>query len=117
MKITERASGDVTVLDLDGLLVGGDGTQLLKDKINSLVVQGRTRVVINLGAVSQIDSSGLGELCTCLTTISRAGGALKLINLGTRSKELLAITRLVTVFDTFDSEAAALGSFGPAAIA
>ncbi len=113
MKITERASGDVTVLDLDGPLVGGGGTQLLKDKVNSLMLQGRARLVINLGGVAQIDSSGLGELCTCLTTVSRAGGALKLFNLTKRNQELLSITRLVTVFDTFDSEAAAVGSFGP----
>ncbi len=89
---------------------------MLKDKVNSLALQGRTRVVINLGAVAQIDSSGLGEICSCLTTVSKAGGALKLFNLTKRNKELLSITRLVTVFDTFDSEAEAVGSFGPATV-
>ena len=115
MHITERTSGDVTVLDLHGSLVGGGDTQLLKDKINSLVQQQRNRIVINLAAVGFIDSSGLGEMCTCLTTVSRANGALKLTNLTKKNKDLLSITRLLTVFDTFDSEAEALGSFGSAA--
>jgi anti-sigma B factor antagonist len=114
MTITQRSVGDVTVLDLQGPLVGGAGTVGLKDKINSLVVQKLTRVVINLGGVAQIDSSGLGELCTCLTTVSKASGALKLLNVTKRNQELLSITRLVTVFDTFDSEAEAVASFGPA---
>lgn len=117
MKITERAVGDVTVLDLDGPLVGGPGTDGLKDKMNSLVVQKLTRIVVNLGGVAQIDSSGLGELVTCLTTVRKAGGTLKLLNLTKRNHELLSITRLVTVFETFDSEAAAVSSFGPAASA
>src|SRR3989442_1199389 len=105
MEIVQRAVGDVTVLDLSGPLVGGTGTTLLKDKVNSLVLQNLSRIVVNLGGVAQIDSSGLGELCTCLTTVSRAGGALKLLNLTKRNKDLLSITRLVTVFDTYDSEA------------
>ena len=115
MTITERAAGDVTVLDLTGPLVGGPGTQLLKDKVNSLVVQDRRRIVVNLAGVAQIDSSGLGEICTCLTTVSRAGGGLKLLNLTRRNQDLLAITRLVTVFETFDSEADAVASFSQSA--
>ena len=115
MTINERTSGDITVLDVEGSLFGGDGTQLLKDKVNSLVVQQRTRVLINLGNVPYIDSAGLGELCSCLTTISKANGILKLANVTRKNKDLLSITRLATVFDTFDSEADAIGSFSPVA--
>jgi anti-anti-sigma regulatory factor len=73
MNITQRSVGDVTVLDLEGALVGGPGTVGLKDKVNRLVFQKLPRVVINLGGVAQIDNSGLGELCTCLTTVSKTG--------------------------------------------
>lgn len=113
MQITERSAGHVTVLDLNGPLTGGGGTQRLKDKVNSLVLQKLTNVLINLGEVAFIDSSGLGEIVSCLTTVSKAGGKLKLVNLTKRNHELLSITRLATVFDTFDSEPEAIKSFGP----
>jgi len=116
MKITERASDIVTVLDLDGKLVAGDGTQLLKDKINSLVFQNRRELLINLGNVPYIDSSGLGELVACLTTVTRAGGHLKLSRANERNRDLLALTRLLTVFDVFDSEADAVRSFASASV-
>ena len=115
MQITERAMGQTTILDVSGPLSGGDGTTLLKDKVNSLVVQKLTRIVINLADVAHIDSAGLGELVTCLTTVSKAGGRLKLLNLTKRNKDLLSITRLVTVFETFDSEEEAVASFGTTA--
>lgn len=111
MTITERTSGNVTVLDLDGDLLAG-GTHLLRDKINSLVLQRRTNILINLAKVSYIDSGGLGELCRCLTTVSKADGKLKLQNLTSKNEHLLSITRLVTVFDSFDNEAEAVKSFG-----
>jgi anti-sigma B factor antagonist len=114
MQITERAVGNVTILDLSGPLTGGGGTERLKDKVNSLVLQKRVQLVVNLGGVAQIDSAGLGEIVTCLTTVSKAGGKLKLLNLTKRNQDLLSITRLVTVFDTFDSEADAVRSFGAA---
>ena len=115
MVITERTVGHVTVLDLNGPLTGGSGTERLKDKINSLVLQNLPNILINLGEVAMIDSSGLGEIVTCLTTVRKAGGTLKLVNVTKRNKELLSITRLVTVFDTFDSEAEAIKAFSPAA--
>ena len=115
MQITERVNGSVTVLDLNGPLVGGSGTERLKDKVNSLVSQLRSQIVVNLGGVAVIDSSGLGELVACHTTVSKQSGRLALINLTKRNQDLLTITRLVTVFESYDSEADAVKSFGPAA--
>ena len=108
--MTERQTGAVTVLDLTGQLTIEQGAQLLKDKINSLIIQGRTAVVLNLAGVSYIDSGGLGQLVSSHQAIARTG-ALKLLHVGKRNHDLLSITRLVTLFDTFDSEEAALGSF------
>ena len=115
MEINEKSSGVVSVLDLKGKLVAGDGTQRLKDKVNSLVFQNRTQIVLNLGGVSQIDSTGLGEIVACFTTVRRGGGELKLANVAKRNQDLLTITKLATVFETFDSEAEAVRSFGAAA--
>ena len=111
MTITERTTGNITVLDLDGKLVGGSGVQLLKDKVNSLVFQNRSNLLLNLRDVPYIDSSGLGELVTCFTTVTRAGGSLKLLHANERSRDILALTRLLTVFELFDSEADAVRSF------
>jgi anti-sigma B factor antagonist len=114
MEINERATGAVTVIELNGKLVA-EGAQRLKDKVNSLVFQGRTQIVLNLGEVSQIDSTGLGEIVACLTTVTRSGGHMTLSNVAKRNQDLLSITRLATVFETFDSEADAVRSFGAAA--
>jgi anti-sigma B factor antagonist len=112
MEIKERSNGAVSVLDLNGKLVAGDGAQRLKDKINSLVFQNRTQILLNLEGVSQIDSTGLGEIVACLTAVTRGGGKLKLAHLTKRNQDLLSITKLATVFETFDSEAEAVRSFG-----
>ena len=111
MEIDERAAGKVTVLILKGDLKLGDGQALLKDKINSLLHQGRKHVLIDLGGVGYIDSSGIGELASAFTSAAKAGGSIKLLNLTKRVRDLLAITKLLTVFDTFDTEKEALGSF------
>ncbi len=111
MKIEERPIGSVIVLDLAGKLAAGDGDGLLKDKINSLTMQGHRQILLNLGGVSYIDSNGLGELVASHTTVTRNGGQIKLLNLTTRVQDLLAICRLSTVFETFDSEADALRSY------
>lgn len=111
MDMQEREVGPVVVLDLAGRLVAGDGDGRLKDKINSLVLQGRLRILLNLAAVSYIDSNGLGELVASHTTVTRRGGQIKLVNLTKRVQDLLAICRLLTVFDAYDSEADALESF------
>ena len=111
MDITERIVDSITVLDLKGKLTIGEGAQLLKDKSESLVFQGRNRVIVNLAAVPYIDSGGLGQLVACYTTLAKAGGRLTLLNVGTRNYDLLSITKLVSVFDTFDSEREAIESY------
>jgi anti-sigma B factor antagonist len=114
MHIEERvdpSNPDVTILDLKGKITLGDGDEALKDKINSLVLQNRRRILLNLAGVPYIDSAGLGEVVRTYTTVSRQGGALKLVNLTKRITDLLSITKLLTVFETFDSESDALQSF------
>jgi anti-sigma B factor antagonist len=110
MQIEERVVGDVVVLDVTGRITLGDGDQLLKDKVNSLVNQGRKRIVLNFAGVPYIDSAGLGEIVGSYTTVSRHGGSLKLLHLTKRITDLLAITKLLTVFETFDSESEAIQS-------
>jgi len=111
MQMSERVVGDVTILDLKGKVTLGEGDEALKDKINSLALQKRLHILLNLAEVPYIDSAGLGEIVRTYTTISRQGGQLKLVNLTKRITDLLSITKLLTVFETFDSEAEALQSF------
>jgi anti-sigma B factor antagonist len=111
MEIVERTVSDVTVLDLKGKMTLGEGDELLKDKINSLLSDGKKKLVLNLEGVPYIDSAGLGEIVRTFTTVSRQGGKLKLLNLTKRIEDLLSITKLLTVFETFDSEPDAVKSF------
>ena len=111
MEIAERSVGDITVLDLKGKMTLGEGDELLKDKINSMLGSGKKKLVLNLEGVPYIDSAGLGEIVRTFTTVSRQGGSLKLLNLTKRIEDLLAITKLLTVFETFDTEAEAIKSF------
>ena len=111
MQITERAVADVMILDLKGKITLGDGDELLKDKVNSLVNQGQRKIVLNLASVPYLDSAGLGQVVRAYTTVSRHGGSLRLLNLTKRITDLLSITKLLTVFDTFDSEEEAVRSF------
>ena len=115
MQIEERVVGDVVVLDLKGKITLGEGDELLKDKVNSLVNQGQKKIVLNLADVPYIDSAGLGEMVRTYTTVSRQGGSLKLLNLTKRITDLLSITKLLTVFETFDSENEAVRSFSASA--
>jgi anti-sigma B factor antagonist len=115
MQIEERAVGDVIVLDLKGKITLGEGDELLKDKVNSLVNQGQKKIVLNLGGVPYIDSAGLGEIVRTYTTVSRQGGSLKLLNLTKRITDLLSITKLLTVFETFEAEDEAVRSFSASA--
>ena len=115
MQIEERAVGDVVVLDLKGKITLGEGDELLKDKVNSLVNQGHKKIVLNLADVPYIDSAGLGEVVRTYTTVSRQGGSLKLLNLTKRITDLLSITKLLTVFETFDTENEAVRSFSASA--
>lgn len=111
MQIDERVVDGVTILDLKGKMTLGEGDELLKDKINSLVQQGRNKLVLNLDGVPYIDSAGLGEIVRTYTTVSRQGGKLKLLNLTKRIEDLLSITKLLTVFETYESEQDAVRSF------
>ena len=116
MQIEQRSAGDVIVLDLKGKMTLGEGDELLKDKINSLLQQGHRKVILNLEDVPYIDSAGLGEIVRTYTTISRQGGSLKLLNLTKRITDLLSITKLLTVFETYESETDAVRSFSSARV-
>lgn len=111
MKIEERALENVVVLDLKGKLTIGEGDELLKETIQKLMEKGHNNLLLNLEGVPYVDSAGLGEIVRTYTTVSRQGGSLKLLNLTKRITDLLAITKLLTVFDTFESEADAVSSF------
>lgn len=113
--IGERTIGNVTVLDIAGRLTIDHGAHLLKDAINGLLAHGRTRIVVSLEAVPYIDSGGLGQLVASYSSVKKAGGALKLLKVTSRNHDLLSITRLVTVFESFDAEADAVRSFADAA--
>jgi anti-sigma B factor antagonist len=111
MQIEERVVGNVTILDLKGKVTLGEGDEVLKDKINSLMHQERKLILLNFASVPYIDSAGLGEIVRTYTTVSRQGGQLKLVNLTKRITDLLSITKLLTVFETFESEPEALKSY------
>jgi anti-sigma B factor antagonist len=115
MQIEERAVGDVVVLDIKGKITLGEGDELLKDKVNSLVNQGHRKILLNFADVPYVDSAGLGEVVRTYTTESRQGGSLKLLNLTKRITDLLSITKLLTVFETFEAEDEAVRSFSASA--
>jgi anti-sigma B factor antagonist len=115
MQIEQRAVGDVVVLEVKGRVTLGEGDELLKDKVNSLLNQNQKKIVLNLAEVPYIDSAGLGEIVRTYTTVSRQGGNLKLLNLTKRITDLLSITKLLTVFETFESENDAVRSFSQSA--
>jgi anti-sigma B factor antagonist len=115
MQIEERVVGDVKLLDLKGRVTLGEGDELLRDKVNSLLNQGHKKIILNLAEVPYIDSAGLGEIVRTYTTVSKQGGSLKLLNLTKRITDLLSITKLLTVFETFDSETDAVRSFAASA--
>ena len=111
LNISERQSGDVTILDMDGKITIGEGSVALRTAVRRLVEEGKKKVLLNLAKVGYIDSSGIGELVSSYTAIDRDGGELKLLNLTQKLQDLLTITKLLTVFDVYESEADALGSF------
>lgn len=112
LDVKERKEGDVTILDLSGEVRIGEGSIALRDAIRGLADKGNKKILLNLAGVKYIDSSGIGELIANYTTVSRQGGQLKLLNLTDRIQNLLVITKLVTVFDSFENEKTALDSFG-----
>ena len=111
MTITERKSGDVTILDVEGKILLGEGDVQLKRKIDELIERGETKLLLNLANVPYMDSGGLGEIVRSYTTVKRAGGDLKLLNATKRISDLLTITKLITVFEIFEDEAAAVKSY------
>jgi anti-sigma B factor antagonist len=111
LNINERQAGDVTVLDMSGKITIGEGSVALRTAIRRLLEEGKKRILLNLAGVSYIDSSGIGELVSSYTAITNADGQLKLLNLTQKLQDLLTITKLLTVFDVYESEAEALNSF------
>jgi anti-sigma B factor antagonist len=103
--------GDVTVIDVAGRITLGEGSSNLREGIREMLAKGNKKILLNLGEVTYIDSSGIGELVSGFTSVANGGGQLKLINLTKRVKDLLQITKLYTVFEVFDDEAAAIRSF------
>lgn len=111
VKLTPRQVGDVTVIDAAGRITLGEGASAFRDTIRDLAVKGNKKILLNLADVSYIDSSGIGEMVSGFTTITNGGGQLKLLGLNKRVKDLLQITKLYTVFDAYEDEAAAVRSF------
>lgn len=111
LEIKERQAGDVTILDMDGKITIGEGSVALRTAIRRLLEEGKKKILLNLAGVGYIDSSGIGELVSSYTAINKEGGQLKLLKLTQKLQDLLAITKLLTVFDVYDSEAEALNSY------
>ena len=111
LNIRERQAGDVTILDLEGKITIGEGSVSLRSAIRRLIEEGKKKILLNLAGVGYVDSSGIGELVSSYTTINREGGQLKLLKLTQKIRDLLGITKLLTVFDVYDDEAEALNSF------
>lgn len=111
VKISTRQVGDVTVIDASGRITLGEGASNFRDTIRDLASKGNKKLLLNLGDVSYIDSSGIGEMVSGFTTVTNGGGVLKLLGLNKRVKDLLQITKLYTVFEVFDDEPSALRSF------
>jgi len=111
MQIEERRTGDVTILALMGKLTLAEGRDLFKDKVGDVVQAGHNKLLIDLTEVPYVDSAGLGELVRTYTAVNRSGGQLKLLGLAKRIKDVLALTKLLTVFEIFETEEEALDSF------
>jgi anti-sigma B factor antagonist len=110
-KLNTRQVGDVTVIDVSGRITLGEGSSVIRDAMHDLTAKGNKKILLNLGDVTYIDSSGIGELVSGYTSVTNAGGALKLLGLTRRVKDLLQITKLYTVFDVHEDEAHAVRSF------
>jgi anti-sigma B factor antagonist len=111
LNIKERQAGDITILDMDGKITIGDGSVALRTAIRRLLEEGKKKILLNLGGVGYIDSSGIGELVSSYTAINKEQGQLKLLNLTQKLQDLLAITKLLTVFDVYEDETEALNSY------
>jgi anti-sigma B factor antagonist len=112
MKIDTRTVGDVQVLDCSGKITLGEGTMAVRNTVREVLKNGGKKIVLNLAEVNYIDSSGIGELVSTFTTVTNQGGQLKLLKLTKKIQELLAITKLLTVFQVYNDEQEAVASFG-----
>ncbi len=111
MKFKSRQVDGVTILDLSGRITLGEGSVVLRDAVQDALSKGSKQILLNLGSVDYIDSSGIGELVSAFTSVKNSGGALKLLNLTKKVHDLLQITKLYTVFDVYDDEASAISSY------
>ena len=111
MKSSTRQVNGVTIVDLSGRITLGEGSVMLRDLVRDLVTKGQRKILLNLGDITYIDSSGIGELVSAFTTVRNQGGELKLLNLTKKVRDLLQITKLYTVFDVKDDETMAVSSF------
>jgi anti-sigma B factor antagonist len=111
MRIEKRKKGDVLILDLKGKILIGDGIDVLRDSINNANQEKENKILLNFAEVPYLDSTGLGEVVRSYTTITREGGTVKIVNLTNKVKDLLSVTKLLTVFDTFENEDKAIASF------
>src|SRR5215468_793951 len=111
LSIKDREVGDVTILDLSGKITIGEGSVQLREAVRRLLDDGKKKILLNLGEVAYVDSSGIGELVSSYTTTNHNGGQLKLLNQTKKIHDLLTITKLLTVFESYDDESAAVSSF------
>ena len=112
MQVEQRIAGNVAIITVKGdITLNKGGDVLLKDKVQSLIQQGNKNIIIDLSGVAYVDSAGLGQLVQAYATTKNKGGALKLVNVTKKLRDLLVVTKLLTVFDTFDDEQSALASF------
>jgi anti-sigma B factor antagonist len=111
MKTEIRTVGDVRILDCSGKITLGEGTMSIRNTVRDILQSGSKNIILNLSDINYIDSSGVGELVSTYTTVVNNGGRLKLLNLTKKIRELLTITKLLTVFETHDNEKTALASF------
>ncbi len=111
MKIEVRAIGDIHILDCSGRITLGEGTMAVRNTVRDILKNDGKKIILNLADVNYIDSSGIGELVSTYTTVTNNGGQLKLLNLTKKIRELLAITKLLTVFQVFEDEKSAIASF------
>jgi anti-sigma B factor antagonist len=112
LRMTDREVNGVNVIDLEGRIVLGEESNSFRERVKSLLAAGKKNIVLNLAQVTYIDSAGLGTLVATFHSARSQGATLKLANLGQKFKEVLQVTKLMTVFDTYDNEAAAVQSFG-----
>lgn len=111
MTIDTRTVDGVTILDIHGKITIGEGSAEIRNSVRDLLQAGRKKILLNMGDVSYVDSSGIGELVSSFTTVTNQGGQLKLLHLTKKLRELLAITKLLTVFDSYDDENEAVSSY------